>query len=91
MGLALPSWGRGWPYLLWVGVVQLCVVFITKFNYNHTMIIISEGGGRQDRDWPLGFGSAIGLGLALPSSGFEFNEKMRKMKKVKKWKNGRKW
>ena len=24
----LPSWGRGWPFLFGVGVVQLCVVII---------------------------------------------------------------
>ena len=28
LGLVLPSWGRGWPFLLGVGVVQLCVIII---------------------------------------------------------------
>ena len=57
LGLALPPWGWGCP--------ALCGFFTHDFRNNHTMIIIFEGGRKQNWDWPLGFGSAIGLGLAL--------------------------
>ena len=57
--LALPSWSRGWP---------TSCGYNHNLNNNHTMIIISNGGGKQDRDWPLGLGSAVGVGSSLWAS-----------------------
>ena len=53
-GLALPSWAWGWPALCGCNYNYYC---------NHVMLIISEGGGKEDRGWPFGLGSALGIGV----------------------------
>ena len=63
--LALGFGGWGWPFLLEVGVGQLCVVIITFFQKKKTFIIISEGGRLglalrvEGRRFVLGVGLAV--------------------------------
>ena len=40
------------------------------------MIIVSDGGGKLDRDWPLGLGSAVevGVGPSFLGRGWPFSE-----------------
>ena len=60
-GLALLSWVWGWP--------ALCG-YNYNYNCNHVMLIISEGGGKEDRGWPFGLGSALGIGVGPSILGF---------------------
>ena len=61
MGSTLLAWGRGWPFLLGVAVVQLCVVIILVW-------LRSRSGVRQGL--ALGVGSAIGVGVGPSFFGF---------------------